>query len=346
MITTGFIKKGLLTLSLVLFYYFFSIVLTFYNKIVVTKFKYPLVMTYIHLIVKFVLASLVRNILECKKGKSRVTLDWWTFLVSVGPVGITSILDIGLSNWSFEFITVSLYTMTKTSAIVFILIFGLILRVETFRWMQLCVVLCISLGLFLFTFKSTQFNLIGFLMCLAASVTSGLRWGLTQKVAQRGELGLTNPVDFMYHIQPWMICGLLPLAVGIEGLKFSGDKNFLDYSSSNTIEKNMAVLLGGALLAFGLEFSEFLLVMKTSSLTLSVSSMFKECCILLFAHWLYNDEMNYINMLGLVACLSGIALHIYIKATKVIAPERINTKDEASLGLLANSIENEEDTAT
>jgi len=34
------------------------------------------------------------------------------------------------------------------------------------RWMQLCVVLCISLGLFLFTFKSTQFNLIGFLMCL------------------------------------------------------------------------------------------------------------------------------------------------------------------------------------
>jgi len=30
----------------------------------------------------------------------------------------------------------------------------------------------------------------------------------------------------------------------------------------------------------------------------------------------------------------------------VIAPERINTKDEASLGLLANSIENEEDTAT
>ena len=30
--------------------------------------------------------------------------------------------------------------------------------------------------------------------------------------------GLTNPVDFMYHIQPWMLCGLLPLASGIEGM--------------------------------------------------------------------------------------------------------------------------------
>ena len=55
--------------------------------------------------------------------------------------------------------------------------------------MQLLVVLCISIGLFLFTFKSTQFDLTGFLMCLAASGLSGLRWSLTQKVAQKGELG-------------------------------------------------------------------------------------------------------------------------------------------------------------
>ena len=49
----------------------------------------------------------------------------------------------------------------------------------------------------------------------------------------------------------------------------------MDYHSASTISQNMAVLLLGALIAFGLEFSEFLLVMKTSSLTLSVSGMFK-----------------------------------------------------------------------
>ena len=65
-------------------------------------------MTYMHLIVKFLLACLIRNILECRQKKHRVNLGWKVYLMSMAPVGITSIMDIGLSNWSFEFITVSL----------------------------------------------------------------------------------------------------------------------------------------------------------------------------------------------------------------------------------------------
>ena len=33
--------------------------------------------------------------------------------------------------------------------------------------------------------------------------------------------GLSNPVDFMYHVQPWMICGLMPLALPMEGKLYS-----------------------------------------------------------------------------------------------------------------------------
>lgn len=59
------------------------------------------------------------------------------------------------------------------------------------------------------------------------------------------------------------------------GVKFSGDHNFINYTETMTLLKDLGILLGGALLAFCLEFGEFLLVSKTSSLTLSVSSMFK-----------------------------------------------------------------------
>jgi solute carrier family 35 protein C2 len=41
-----------------------------------------------------------------------------------------SALDIGLSQWSFEYITISLYTMTKTTSIIFILIFAIFLKLE------------------------------------------------------------------------------------------------------------------------------------------------------------------------------------------------------------------------
>ena len=50
-------------------------------------------------------------------------------------------------------------------------------------------VLFIAIGLFLFTYQSTQFNLTGFALVLSASFLSGLRWTLAQLVLQKKETG-------------------------------------------------------------------------------------------------------------------------------------------------------------
>jgi solute carrier family 35 protein C2 len=34
---------------------------------------------------------------------------------------------------------------------------------------------------------------------------------------QKSKLGLENPVDMVYHVQPWMMVAILPLAVYFEG---------------------------------------------------------------------------------------------------------------------------------
>jgi solute carrier family 35, member C2 len=36
-------------------------------------------------------------------------------------------------------------------------------------------------------------------------------------VMQRSESGLSNPIDMMYHIQPWMIVTIVPFAIAFEG---------------------------------------------------------------------------------------------------------------------------------
>lgn len=79
------------------------------------------------------------------------------------------------------------------------------------------VVALISSGLFLFTFESTQFNTLGFCLVLGASVLSGIRWTLSQCLTQRKDYGLSNPIDMIFHIQPWMFVTLLPLAIIVEG---------------------------------------------------------------------------------------------------------------------------------
>ena len=79
------------------------------------------------------------------------------------------------------------------------------------------IVLLISAGLIMFTFKSTTFSMAGFLLALSGSFLSGARWTFSQLIMQKSAIGLEHPIDLIYHIQPLMILTLLPIAIGIEG---------------------------------------------------------------------------------------------------------------------------------
>ncbi|KFV13871.1 Solute carrier family 35 member C2, partial [Tauraco erythrolophus] len=241
---------------------------------------------------------------------------------------LSTSLDIGLSNWSFLYVTVSLYTMTKSSAILFILLFSLLFKLEEVRVALLVVVLLIAGGLFMFTYKSTQFNAQGFVLVLCASFLGGIRWTLTQILMHKAELGLQNPIDIMFHLQPLMFLGLFPLFA-----VFEGADSFIKWLgrllSSLLFEMIWKLFLGG-ILAFGLGFSEFLLVSRTSSLTLSIAGIFKEICILFLATHLLGDHLSLLNWLGFAVCLSGISLHVTLKA--------VNSKGEKALKLHKEAI--------
>lgn len=66
----------------------------------------------------------------------------------------------------------------------------------------------------------------------------------------------------------------------------------------------------GAVLAFGMEVSEFMVLSQTSSLTLSVTGVLKEICQLVLAVETKGDQLSGVNVLGLVMCLAGIACHV------------------------------------
>jgi solute carrier family 35 protein C2 len=120
----------------------------------------------------------------------------------------------------------------------------------------------------------------------------------TKPFFSRFVVGLSNPVDAMYYIQPWMLAVIIPLASVREGMSFLcfvtcfffffilGQQLLIQLYSLNKksfshIGYYTGVFGSSALLAFSLEFSEFLLVSNTSSLTLSVSGIFKVKFILI-----------------------------------------------------------------
>lgn len=199
-------------------YFILSIGLTFYNPWLYNAygFNFPLGVVVCHLVIKFALSALIRAIRRCYNSK-RINLPWQNIIYSIMVPGIASGVDIGLSNWALSLISISLVTMTKSSTIIFILGFSLLFKLEKKSWSLVGIVAMIAGGLAMFTYKSTQFGILGFILCLLASFASGIRWTMTQLIMQRSKLGLHDPIDMMYYMQPWMLLPAISVTLWFEG---------------------------------------------------------------------------------------------------------------------------------
>lgn len=133
MLKIGELKNLLFSLLTILIYYCFSIALTFYNRHLFVTYTYPLSITIFHLIVKFLASALIRSVYNMTfKLNKRLTLTWPLYMRRIIPTGIASAADIGLSNWSLQYITISLYTMSKSTVILFIFFFSVLFKLE--KW--------------------------------------------------------------------------------------------------------------------------------------------------------------------------------------------------------------------
>ncbi|CAF0811598.1 unnamed protein product [Adineta steineri] len=110
-----------------------------------------------------------------------------------------------------------------------------------------------------------------------------------------------------------MLAVIIPLAGIREGQQLLYQLHLLNRKTFSHIGVYIGLFGSSALLAFCLEFSEFLLVSNTSSLTLSVSGIFKEVVMLYLAVEYNKNELNTINIIGLVICLTGIIFHCILK---------------------------------
>lgn len=152
---SNLMKIALISLGMILLYLTLSICLIFYQKSLVKVIKLPFAIVTYHLCVKLLMATIIRylyNYYKLVKSKSRHNnhnnysnnnnniinnnhkltnrIDWKTAVRKLAPTGIFSGIDIGFSNWALELVPISLYTMTKSSSIIFILLFAILLGLE------------------------------------------------------------------------------------------------------------------------------------------------------------------------------------------------------------------------
>ncbi|KZT34146.1 TPT-domain-containing protein [Sistotremastrum suecicum HHB10207 ss-3] len=310
-------RNALLTALWILSWYFFATLLSVYNKWMFSPerfgFPYPFFVTSMHFWIQTIIASILRFSFPSRFRPSN-SPDLRAYSTRVAPTAVATALDIGSSNLSLQLITLSFYTMVKSSSLIFVLFFAFLFKLEPFSLRLVAVITLISTGVLLMVFTETAFVLLGFLLVLAGSAFGGLRWALTTLLLRDQNLGMDNPVVTLFWLAPAMGATLSFLSIVVEGWgNVFATKFFHDGAE---IAKTIPLLILPGTLAFAMVLSEFFIISRAGVVPMSIAGIFKEVTTLTVAAWVFGDSLTPLNIIGVIITFLGIILYTYHKYQK------------------------------
>ncbi|CAE6441320.1 unnamed protein product [Rhizoctonia solani] len=303
-----------------------------------------------HMLMQFLLAALCRYMFPSTFG-SPYSPNRKQYATKAVPCAVTTSLDIGFSNLSLKTITLSFYTMCKSSSLVFVLFFAFIFKLETFSKRLVSVILLITGGVVLMVATETQFALGGMILVFIASACGGLRWALTQMLLHgpKGEededkeeteppMGMDNPCATIFWLAPTMFISLLLLTAIVDNLgDIFGSKFF---SSPTETFKTALYIMAPGVVAFCMTLAEFYIIQRTGMVPMSVAGIFKEVTTISLSAVVFGDRLNELNIIGVAITILGIALftfHKYKKSVDKNGPTKsihLSRRDEATEQLI------------
>lgn len=257
------------------------------------------------------------------------------YITKILPCSLASAGDIGFGNVAFRFITLSLYTMVKTTSLIFVLLWGVLFKLEKMTCKILAIVLIMVSGVCMMvwgqkddsnnskhtlkiairhfidvveretTENGKRYVILGVCLVLLASCMSGLRWALTQIMLKRSRR-TRNPVLTMLYLSPAMSLVLLMVGSVIEG--FGNFANCHVWKDKGFFLTCILILIPG-LLAFFVTLSEYILLQCATLLTLSITGIFKELLTIFVSGLIFGDKLNTINVVGVVVTFTDIVCY-------------------------------------
>lgn len=306
-------------------WFIFSSILSSYNKYVFGKtymaFPCPLLLTSMHFLWQYLLSVLFTSklllycddsaslrILEARSQLS--SLSWRAYLTISLPCGLVTSADIGFSNLALVRITMTFYTMIKSSSPIFVVISAYLFKIEQITTMILFVVCIISIGELMTVLGEVEFDFLGFLFCLSASICSGIRWTIIQYKLQN----LNPPIKSIFLtirvLAPTMFVSMLAISFLVERpweQLLMGKESYI-----KTWRDGIWVLLVGVIgakLAVLMVLCEFYLMIKTSAIILMIAGVVKELCTITIGVLAFHDDVNTVNFIGCIILFLGVAFY-------------------------------------
>ncbi|KAF8482496.1 triose-phosphate transporter family-domain-containing protein [Russula ochroleuca] len=289
-----------------------ALFLSLYNKWMFAPehfgFPLPLFVTMLHMFVQASLASILRFGWP-RRFRPEYDPSKEDYVKKAIPAAVSSGLDIGLSNLSLKMITLSFYTMCKSSSLVFVLAFAFFFRLETFSLRLIGVILLISAGVLLMVATETHFVLGGFIIVLSASALGGLRWSLTQMLLRDRRSGMSHPVATIFWLAPLMGLTMAIVSAFVESWGELPGSRFLD--GPGAILQTVGLLIFPGIVAFLMVLTEYSIIQRVGVVPMSIAGIAKEVATISTSALLFGDELTPLNITGVAVTVCGIGLYTH-----------------------------------
>ncbi|KAE9604457.1 hypothetical protein Lal_00031966 [Lupinus albus] len=325
----GVVKKVILSYMYVSIWIFLSFTVIVYNKYILDRKMYnwpfPISLTMIHM---GFCSSLAYIVVRVFKLVEPVSMSVDLYLKSIVPIGALYSLSLWFSNSAYIYLSVSFIQMLKALMPVAVYSIGVFLKKETFKNETMINMLSISLGVAVAAYGEAKFDVWGVTLQLLAVAFEATRLVLIQILLNSKGISL-NPITSLYYIAPCCLV-FLSLPWFIMEYPLLRDKSSLNL--------DFFVFGTNSFCAFALNLAVFLLVGKTSALTMNVAGVVKDWLLIAFSWSVIKDTVTPLNLIGYGLAFLGVGYynHSKLQALKASEAQKRNQQqsDEESGKLL------------
>ncbi|KAK6941648.1 Sugar phosphate transporter domain [Dillenia turbinata] len=303
-LSEGVLKKILLSYTYVAIWIFFSFTVIVFNKYILDRkmynFPFPISLTMIHM---GFCSSLAFLLIKVFKFVEPVSMSREVYISSVVPIGALYSLSLWFSNSAYIYLSVSFIQMLKALMPVAVYSIGVFFKKETFKPSSMANMVSISLGVAIAAYGEAKFDSWGVILQLAAVAFEATRLVLIQILLTSKGINL-NPITSLYYVAP---CCFVFLAIPWILVEYPVLKE------TSSFHVDFMVFGTNSLCAFALNLAVFLLVGKTSALTMNVAGVVKDWLLIAFSWSVIKDTVTPVNLIGYGLAFLGVAYYNHSK---------------------------------
>ncbi|MEW5307113.1 MAG: hypothetical protein WDW36_009530 [Sanguina aurantia] len=279
-------------------------------------FPFPVALTLIHM----VFCSAVATLLIKSGVVEAVNMPSDLYFRGVVPIALLFAMVLWLGNAAYLHLSVSFIQMLKASMPVTVFVAGIILGTERYQFNYAANLVMIAAGIAIASYGEVHFVMLGVLYQASSVIFESFRLGLVQLILQSKGIKL-NPVTTLFYIAPACAAFLtIPFA-------FLELPKMRDPATEWSL--NPLLLAGSAVSALSLNLAVFLLIGRTSALTMNVAGVMKDWILIGLSVIMYKSHVSTMQLVGYGIAFVGVLFYNNSKNLAQPAPRSPSSQDQA-----------------